>query len=212
MEQGSIAWHEARLGKVTASNFAKAIARVRSGDGFSETANSYMYELIGERLTGQWEEVTSKALEWGKEWEPVARKTYASRFAVEVEQVPFVALLDDTLQGFVGASPDGILSDGATLEIKCPLTYREHARALVTRKMPVAHRAQVQGQMWVCGSGRATFVSFHPAYRKPHDLVVVDVPRDDKYIDETLAPRITEFVDRLNAECARFINDQIVSS
>lgn len=49
--QGSDEWHQARLGKVTASKVADVMARTKSGPAASRA--NYAAQLIIERLTGQ---------------------------------------------------------------------------------------------------------------------------------------------------------------
>jgi hypothetical protein len=61
-------------------------------------------------------------------------------------------LLHPELAGF-GASPDGITEDGIMLEIKCP-----YSRVPVAGEVPKAYRAQVQGQLEVCGLEECDFL------------------------------------------------------
>ena len=81
--QGSDAWKQMRLGKVTASRVADVIAKTKTGYGASRA--NYMAELIAERLTGaQAEGYTNAAMQWGKDHEADACDAYAFR-AWEVE-------------------------------------------------------------------------------------------------------------------------------
>ena len=51
MEQRTPEWHEARLGRVTASRVADMVAKTKSG--YSTSRANYMAELLCERLTGK---------------------------------------------------------------------------------------------------------------------------------------------------------------
>ena len=64
-EQGSEEWLEMRLGKVTASRVADVIKKGR-GSSVSQTAKSYMAELIAEVLTGESKPFfENDAMKWG---------------------------------------------------------------------------------------------------------------------------------------------------
>lgn len=70
MEQRTDEWFAARLGKVTASNIAKVMAK-----GGGATRKNYMAQLVCETLTGQKEETfKSASMERGNELEAVARE------------------------------------------------------------------------------------------------------------------------------------------
>ena len=51
IEQGTEAWHQLRLGKITASRIADVIAQVKSGEAAGR--ENYRIELVSERLTGK---------------------------------------------------------------------------------------------------------------------------------------------------------------
>ena len=73
--QGSDAWKQLRLGKVTASRVADVIAKTKSG--YSASRANYMAQLIAERLTGVVaESYVNDAMRHGTETEPEARSAY----------------------------------------------------------------------------------------------------------------------------------------
>jgi hypothetical protein len=89
VEQGTDAWHQLRLGKVTASRMADVLSKGKSGESASRT--KYRTELVVQRLTGlPSESFTNAAMEWGTKTEPLARVAYEVAKGCFVEQVAFV--------------------------------------------------------------------------------------------------------------------------
>ena len=73
--QGSEAWFEQRLGRVTASRLVDVLAKVKSGEAAARA--NYRAELVAERLTGKAaESFTNAAMKWGTDCEPLARAAY----------------------------------------------------------------------------------------------------------------------------------------
>ena len=87
-EQGSDAWHVARLGMATASRFTDVLAKTRSG--YSTSRKNYAVELALEIITGTRQDFyQSSAMAWGSETEPVARLEYELITGNEVEGTGF---------------------------------------------------------------------------------------------------------------------------
>lgn len=177
--QGSDAWHQLRLGKVTASRVADVVARTKSGPSASRA--NYMAELIAERLTGQAaEKFTSAAMDWGTEKEADARAAYQFRTDAEVVEVGFV--LHPTITDS-GASPDGMVGDDGLVEIKCPNTAT-HLETLLGQSVPAKYVTQMQWQMACTGRPWCDFVSYDPRLPESMCLFVKRVFRDDVRIKE----------------------------
>ncbi len=192
-ERGSESdWQKKRLGKVTCSNFHR-VTRGRGDKGWSQTAMTYMDELVGEWLTGEpATNFTSKATDWGNEWESEAIDLYERKTRRKVERGKFYKA-----KGFelVGGTPDGVGNIG--LEVKCPITPTNHVRTLESGEVPEIYYPQVLGHMLVTGRKKCAFVSYHPKMkRKEHKMVVVDVERNEHEIKE-LSDRLTEFEELL---------------
>jgi len=116
-KQGSWEWHQARLGKPTASRIA-AIITPTGRPTTGAARRTYALELVAERITEHVaEHYVSAAMERGKELEGVARVWYELRTGRRVEQVGFC--LADC--GLTGASPDGLCGEDGGIEVKCPL-------------------------------------------------------------------------------------------
>ena len=186
-EQGSPEWFQARLGVVTASEFATVMAKGRGG-GDSKTRRTYMLKLAGEILTGEpmWS-YTNEHMERGKAQEGEARVLYAMLNDADPVLVGFLR------RGDTGASPDALVGDAGLLEIKTKLAHL-HLEALLAGKLPEEHRPQVQGQLWVSGREWCDFVSYCPGLPP----LVVREFRDEAYI-ATLASAVDAFLEELHA-------------
>ncbi len=186
-QQGSPEWYAARLGKVTASCFGKAIA-----GGQGKTRKAYMIQLIAERMTGEPQEGYSNAtMARGSEIEPFAREYYELLNDVPVRQVGFVERDED-----VGASPDGLVGSGGSAEFKCP-NSPTHIETILADRVPASHKPQLQGQLWICEREWVDFVSYDPRVsKKPY--FCVRVYRDEPYITE-LSIKITMFITDMKA-------------
>ena len=161
-EQGSEAWHQARFGIPTASQFDRIVTA--SGTA-SKQATGYLAELLAEHITGQAEDGYQSAdMQRGVELEPAARACYELETGYDVEQVGGV-YLDESRT--VMASPDGLIA-GMTrgLEIKCP-KLSTHIRYILEDGLPTQYVLQVQGGMWVTGYDEWDFVSYCPEYTQP---------------------------------------------
>ena len=113
MEQRTDEWFAARLGKLTASRVADALATTKTGWGASR--KNYAAELVCERLTGaRQERFTNAAMQWGTDVEPQARAAYEFMRDMTVEEVGFVAHPSIPMSG---ASPDGLVGDDGLLRL-----------------------------------------------------------------------------------------------
>lgn len=137
LEQGSDAWLKARLGYFSGSMVGQLMKSARSKDkDFSDTAMDYIYDVASKRRVlplfldneGGWEEYknritfSSKAAQFGKDSEDIARGEYERRNKVKVNECGFI--VHSTID-YLGDSPDGIICDDKDtpvggLEIKCP--------------------------------------------------------------------------------------------
>lgn len=158
LEQGSDAWKQARLGKVTASRIADLMARTKSGWGASRS--NYMAELIVERLTGQQAGggYTNAAMQWGNETEPHAADAVEFRLGLDLQPVGFI---EHPSIPMAGASPDRLIGEDGLLEIKCPNTAT-HIETLLDGEVADKYVKQMQWQMACSGRARCLFASFDP--------------------------------------------------
>jgi len=177
VEQGSPEWLAMRLGKLTASRMADAIAN-------PETAarKNYIAQLVAERLTGQVaESFCNDAMRWGTEHEPIARAEYEMLTGNDVDLIDFV---DHPELEWCGASPDGLILDLGLVEIKCPNTAT-HIDYLLGQKPPAKYIPQMALQLLCTGREWCDFVSYDPRMPEKHQLFIVRYQPNDlsKYQD-----------------------------
>ena len=182
-------WFAARAGKATASRFKDIIGRRKDGKGYLAARDDYALELAVERLTGKPAKVIDNtAMQWGREQEQSALEMYSARHAVAVEQVGFCR--HDRLDA--GCSPDGLVDWDGLIEIKCPYNSLNHV-ATWMNGMPVEHKAQVQGQLWITNRDWCDFVSFDSRMPAELQLYTERVYRDEVFIGQ-LAIEVSDFL------------------
>lgn len=198
--QGSDEWHEARLGRVTASRVADVIAKTKSGPAASR--KNYEAQIIAERLTGEKAETFSNAaMQWGTETEAEARSAYSFHVGIDVEEVGFVVHPDIEASG---ASPDGLIGDDGMVEIKCPNTAT-HIDTLLSGKVPTKYQTQMQWQMACTGRYWCDFVSFDPRLPEKQRLFIQRVDRDEERIED-LQSEVVEFLAEIDRKIAALNN------
>lgn len=194
IEQGSDAWHQLRLGKVTASRVADILAKTKTGP--SASRQNYLIELALQRVTKTIEEsYTNGAMEWGTQTEPQARVAYEVKTGNFVDQVPFVD--HPTIAGF-GCSPDGLVGSDGLIEIKCP-NSATHWSYIKANEPPQKYFIQMQAQMAVTGAKWCDFVSFDPRMPERSQLLIVNVPRDNEFI-ANMETEIKQFLSEVEVE------------
>jgi putative phage-type endonuclease len=196
-EQGTPEWHAARCGRVTGSRVADVVRRTKTG--ISATRNTYMGELIAERLSGFQDSnsFTTKAMDRGKEVEPRAREYYAFMHNVEVRQIGLV--IHPTID-MAAASPDSLVGEDGGLEIKVPNTAT-HIATLLGAPIDPDYITQIHWNMACTGRAWWDFVSFDdrlPAHMQFH---CVRVHRDSARILD-LQRAVTEFLAELDEKVA----------
>lgn len=194
LEQGSEAWLQARLGKVTASRIGDLMAKTKTG--YSTSRANYMAQLVTERLTGRVEQgFTNAAMQWGTEAEPRARQAYEERACCFVEQA---GLIEHPTIPQAGASPDGLVDDDGLVEIKCPLTAT-HIETLLGAPIDRKYLLQMQWQMACTGRAWCDFVSFDDRLPPAMALHIRRVDRDNKLIAE-IEDEVRQFLSELDSK------------
>lgn len=195
--QGSEEWYAARCGKITASCFGKLAGDARSGGGFSQTALTYMTQVVAERLTGvPQDKIESKYLDHGNKYEPTARQLYQWHMTTraELKQVGFI---NHPLLPGCGGSPDCLVGDDGVLEIKCPYHIHNHLANIEndgTKERDYVW--QMQGNLWITGRKWCDFVSFHPFVPRTLQFHVVRYHRDEDLIED-IEKRITRALEQV---------------
>lgn len=191
-EQGSEEWYEERLGRVTASRVKDVVWRDRYGKPY-KAYDTYMMELIAERITGKRKRFSAGVLEWGKTYEEEAANLYEEITGNEISTSGFVKI--DGIEA--GASPDRLVGDDGTVEIKCPNTDT-YVKYVLEGKVPNIYYDQIQWQLYATGRQWCDFVSYDPEVQEPYpSIFIVRVERDDEYI-ACMVERVKEFLALMN--------------
>lgn len=187
IKQGTDEWHNARLGKVTASKLSAVMAKTKSG--YSATRTNYMMELICQKLSGQREEsYTNAAMQRGNDLEPIARGAYEADKGVFVDEV---GLIIHPAEIDFAASPDGLVGKDGLVEIKCPNTAT-HVEFLKNGKPKREYILQMHGQMLCTGRRWCDFVSYDDRLQGL-EYKCVRVEFDDVLADEIIK-EVTAFL------------------
>ena len=92
-EQGSEEWLQARAGLITCSELELVFSKGTGKNIFGKGTITYMYELIGEQITGEPKESYSGFhTERGHAHEPVAIELYQLEHDVEIKNCGFIIL------------------------------------------------------------------------------------------------------------------------
>jgi putative phage-type endonuclease len=132
--QKSKEWYEMRNGLLTASDWGKIL------DAKTDV-------LVNK--CSEYKSIGGPAIDWGNKYEPVANMIYEYRNNVQVLEF---GCLKHSNYNYLGASPDGITSDGVMVEIKCPYSRK------ITGIPKYEYWCQVQGQLEVCDLDRCDFI------------------------------------------------------
>lgn len=185
IEQGSDQWYFERMGRATASNFARIVTEVK-GDWSDTGAKKYAREVAVQRLLDEETEPRIghlPAIERGKLLEPDAAEAYSKKTKRMTTKVGIV-VSDD---GACSCSPDRIYGDpeGKTgsgllvgIEIKVPGSPT-HLQYLESGGPGRSYIWQVLGSMLICNFDEWDFFSYSPGL----DGVLVRYQRND-YLSE----------------------------
>ena len=177
--QGTGAWFNERTGKLTASRMAAAMSFLKTGKESSER-RKLKIEILAERLTDNIvPKFTNDAMQWGIEKEPEAKSAFEAKTGLIVTDVGFV---DHPRIENCGASPDGLVSDGSLIEIKCPTTGR-HLEYLLAGVVPEEYRPQMTLQS-ACMGKPVWFVSYDPRLPEKQSLFIRKFEPTEKEIQE----------------------------
>jgi len=194
IEQGSEAWHNLRLGKITASK----VEDVMKGPKLAGYRN-YRAQLVCERLTGQREETyTNAAMQRGTDLEPFARECYEFISGNTVEQIGFIN--HPYIPNF-GCSPDGLCGDDGMVEIKCP-NSATHIDYILNGVVPTEYVKQMTCQLSCSGRQWVDFCSYDPRLPEEMQLFIIRMHRDNAAIEE-----MEKAVFAFDKEVERMISD-----
>ena len=193
--QGSGAWFNARTGKITASRMAAAMSYLKNGSESSER-RKLKIEVLAERLTGDIvPKYQNEFMLHGIENEPLAKEAFEAHTGLLVTDIGFV---DHPRIENCGASPDGLVSDGALIEVKCPSTGK-HLEYLLSGEVPEEYKPQMILQAACMGKSTVYFVSYDPRLPPKQGLFIKKYEPTQEEIEkvEAAAIKFLEEVDEM---------------
>jgi len=183
IEQNSEGWSNARIGKITASNFPTIMAN--EGKAFGEPAKKYAMRIALEETTGVPVETFKNAfMDRGHELEPQARSLYEDTTMNAVSNGGFMEYEK------YGASSDGLIGDDEMIEIKSVI-YSTHFKN-IEKNYDKSYYWQMLGNLWVYDRKVCHFVSYCPEFTGNKKLHVFPVERNKEDI-KRLRIRLGEF-------------------
>lgn len=135
VEQRSEEWYQMRWNMITASDLAQCL-----GHGKFGTQRDFYIKKC-DITTSRASLPDSAPLVWGIKYEPVAARIYEQKHKTKLLEF---GLIQHPKYPFIGASPDGITTNGIMVEIKCP--YARKAKP----EVPTQYFYQIQSQLDVC--------------------------------------------------------------
>jgi putative phage-type endonuclease len=179
--QGSPEWFEQRLGHATCSMIetyrSKGVTRANE---VKDVALERAYKKPIKKS------FSNSATEHGHEHEDHARMLFEMGLPGSELVMQTSFLKHPTIEWF-GGSPDGLLGSDQIIEIKCPWQPRIHIDYKLDRKIPGKYMNQVQGLLAVTGRQLCHFISYCPEVSPDDQLVVIEIERDEEFIEEMLA-------------------------
>jgi len=188
VEQGSNEWLQSRCGKITGTRLA---------DVFKTDNLSLIDELIAEMVTENYTEtVTSKAMQNGKDTEPLVRYIYQEVKGINIQEIGFCI---SEWNEYLALSPDGFTLDfKGGIEVKCP-TAKVHVKYIRQNKLPNEYKYQVYNYFLVNEELEwLDFISYNESF-KIRPMFIKRIKRNDiiNELEET-KKEIVKFTEKLN--------------
>ena len=188
LEQGSLKWLEARKGKITGTRLKDVL----------KTDNlPVIYEMIAELGSDEIEETfVNKAMQRGKDCEPIAISLYQHMTGVVIDSVGFCISEDNEM---LALSQDGFTADRTgAVEVKSPNTAT-HVKYIIGDKVPSEYLPQVMTYFLVNTKlDWLDFISFDDRYR-PKPIWIKRVYRHelkDQLVE--VSEKLDKFITKFN--------------
>lgn len=190
-------WHIFRQGRLTSSK-AHLLTSER---GFSDGTMTYIYQKVGETLTGQStatedDQIEDENTAWGLMHEPIALDLFRN-----IKKVQFMTnqnIIFDLEQQF-SSTPDAIWTHNealnqleynvSTVEVKCPRKYHKYIplwqckTPADLKKFNKNYYWQVIDQMDLCESAVGFFMCFHPMFPEKSRYNIIEFRKMDLWDD-----------------------------
>lgn len=189
-------WFEQRKGRITGSRIGAIL-----GVSPWQTPDDVLRAMVREHHGAPDEFVDNPAVQWGRARERQAMLAFMRETDLRVDDVGFLPYGE-----LMGASPDGLTSDGGVLEIKVPFGLRNGDKPFKPLNEQMHYYHQVQMEMVAADRTHAYFVQYIAPKGDPfaHDYVAEQInieraERNPNWTDEVL-PEVSAFYDRYVSE------------
>lgn len=180
IEQRSPDWFGLKCGFFSASE----IYKLCGARGLGQTGETYIYDKIGECLTGKVRKIPiTHAMQHGIDTESIVKEIYESNTGVNLKEPAFV--INNKYKN-CGCSPDGVIeSDGFIvsnaygIEIKCPENQGQYAKYLSIKtaqdlkKVKPEYYWQIMFCMLVTELEEWRFIAYHEDFK---NLSMIEIP------------------------------------
>lgn len=188
--QTDASWVPARVGKLTASRMADAMAMVKDGPKLKDGTQKYkpgaaraslLRDLLAERLVGSAKDhYVTAAMQWGIDHEEDAAAAYEAHTGNILRPGGF--LDHHTIANF-GATPDRLIGREGLLEIKCPTT-ETYVKWVTEGVVPDEHRPQMAAQLLCFKRRWCDFAAYDPRVPAGQQLFVRRFAPTPQYLAE----------------------------
>lgn len=195
IQQKTPEWHEQRKMRITGSRIGAIL-------GLSpwQKPDDVLRQMVREHHGAESEFIDNPAVQWGRDNEARAQLAFMRETGLNIEQCGFFEYGDR-----MGASPDGLTSDGGVLELKVPFSLRNGGEFKALADQP-HYAAQVQMEMLAAGRKHAYFAQYIAPKGDPlsidyvpEQIKIERVEHDPQWIDKVM-PELDIFYRRLMAE------------
>lgn len=170
VKQKSTEWFKKRVGRVTGSNAGAAL-----GINPYKSPEDLIRQMVREYHGREREFVSNVATEWGSFNEDGAQAEYIMETGNAVMECGFFVHPE---HDWLGASPDGLVSDNGLIEIKCPFGQRDkNPPQFKTAEQQPHYYAQMQIEMACAEKIWCDFYQW-----APNGSELERIERDDKWL------------------------------
>lgn len=204
-------WKRARIGKFTSSRIVSLMQKKEFADGFM----SYIYQKVGEELTGvpvdeEDSIAETNAMRWGLEYESEALQKFGNKMGLKYLVVQQLITIPDTR---FGCTPDGLIIhsesvdqtayNASTVEVKCFPTYVRYMELVMCKTPPDVKEMnstvywQVLDQMDNCDCLKGYLVVYHPHFKAGNLGIVefrkIELIEDFKFLKDRKQKAVEKF-------------------
>ena len=172
VEQGTYEWFELRKKRFTASSIDSLLGKT-TNKGYQDEIKRVAFEMLYGVRPDSFE---SSWMTRGKELEAEARDAYQATTFTVVETCGFFTYGDN-----IGASPDGLIGDDGTVEIKC-VKYNTFIDYVIADRVPPEYVPQIQTQLLCTDRQWCDFIAYHPGV----PLFIKRIERDEEFIQNII--------------------------